>query len=202
MDKAGILVIARGARSPARLEFGAQRKPAFRSPRVGLQQTSALAGAPDPSHLSPIRPVLARSSLVTGIVVVVDQLTKAGGTALGTTTVTYPVTNAEFSLGVAGGSVSMMVLVTLAGIAVFCAYAVWQAVLGRLAAWVPGLLFGGAVSNLADRLLFGAVRDFVRSPWVVWNLADLAVLVGIAGYAWGHLRRKSTTDQTEEVIPI
>ena len=94
----------------------------------------------------------------------------------------------------------MMVLVMVAGIVAFGAYVVWQAVRGRLAAWVPGLLIGGGTSNLADRLLFGAVRDFVPTPWVLWNLADLAVLVGIAGYAWGHLRPgEPTTDDPEEV---
>ena len=132
----------------------------------------------------------------------VDQLTKAGATALGNTAVTHPITNAEFSLGLAGGSLAMMVLVTIVGIVAFGAYVVWQALRGRLPAWVPGLLLGGAASNLADRLLFGAVRDFVPTPWVLWNLADLAVLLGIAGYAWGHLRpREPTTHHRGEVIP-
>ena len=146
-------------------------------------------------------PVLARGALVAGAVTVVDQLTKAGASALGNTALTHPVANAEFSLGLAGGSLSMMVVVTIAGIVAFGAYVVTQAVLGRLPAWVPGLLLGGAASNLADRLLFGAVRDFVPTPWVLWNLADLAVVVGIAGYAWGHLRRRPTSHSGEEVIP-
>jgi signal peptidase II len=146
--------------------------------------------------------VLAAGSLVAGLTVVADQLTKAGANVLGNTAVTYPVTNPDFSLGLASGSLSMMVLVTLAGMVAFGAYVVWQAMGGRLAAWVPGLLLGGAASNLADRLLFGAVRDFLRTPWAVMNLADLAVLLGIAGYAWGHLRRREpTTDHVEEVNP-
>lgn len=82
-------------------------------------------------------------------------------------------------------------VVTVLGTVAFGAYVVWQALRGRLPAWVPGLLLGGAVSNLADRLVLGAVRDFITSSWVVWNLADLAVLVGIGGYAWGHLRRRT-----------
>ena len=131
----------------------------------------------------------------------VDQLTKAGATSLGDTAFTHPQTNAEFSLGLASGSLPVMVLVTIAGVAAFGAYVLWQTLRGRLAPWVPGLLLGGAVSNLVDRLLFSAVRDFIPSVWVVWNLADLAVLVGIAGYAWGHLRhREPTTHYAEEVI--
>ena len=163
---------------------------------------SAFIAALPPSQSPPIRSVLARASLVAAGVVLVDQLTKAGATALGNSAVTHPVTNAEFSLGLAGGSLPMMVLVTIAGVIAFGAYVVWQAAHGRLPAWVPALLLGAAVSNLADRLLFGAVRDFVPTPWVLWNLADLAVLVGIAGYAWGHLRRREpATDHPREVIP-
>lgn len=165
-------------------------------------EPSHVSGARRASRSSPTGSVLARGALVAGMVFVVDQLTKAGATALGNTAVTHPVTNPEFSLGLAGGSLPMMVLVTVAGMVAFGGYVVWQAWRGRLPAWVPGLLLGGATSNLVDRLFFGAVRDFVPTPWVLWNLADLAVLVGIAGYAWGHLRRSEpTTDHCEEVIP-
>lgn len=172
------------------------------SPRVLAADQKLFAGRPRSSPPAPPASVLARGGLVAGLVVAADQLTKAGASALGDTAVTHPVTNPEFSLGLAGGSLPMMVLVTVAGIVAFGAYVVWQAVRGRLPAWVPGLLLGGAVSNLADRLLFGAVRDFVPTPWVLWNLADLAVLLGIAGYAWGHLRRSEpTSHHSEEVIP-
>jgi signal peptidase II len=148
------------------------------------------------------RSILKRGGLVGGAVVLIDQLTKAGAIALGNTAVTHPQMNAEFSLGLAGGSLSVMVLVTIAGIAAFGAYVVWASVHGRLPAWVAGFLIGGAMSNLADRLLFGAVRDFVATPWVLWNLADLAVLMGIAAYAWRHLRpSQSTFHHPEEVIP-
>jgi signal peptidase II len=143
----------------------------------------------------------ARTALLAGAgVVVVDQLTKAAATWVGNTAVTHPATNPEFSLGVAGGSLPMMVVATIAGTLAFGAYVVRQAVRGRLPAWVPGLLVGGALSNLADRLVLGAVRDFVATPWVLWNLADLAVLIGIGGYAWGHLRGAAPpSDVLEEV---
>ncbi|HSH61363.1 MAG TPA: signal peptidase II [Acidimicrobiales bacterium] len=135
--------------------------------------------------------VVEQASVVGAAVVAADQVTKAAGTSLGNTALTHPVTNPEFSLGLAGGSLPLMVVVTVLGTVAFGAYVVWQTLRGRLAAWVPGLLLGGAVSNFADRLVVGAVRDFITSPWVVWNLADLAVVVGIGGYAWGHLRRRT-----------
>lgn len=143
------------------------------------------------------RVVVTRGCLVAAGAVAVDQTTKIIGTSLGNTAFTHPVTNPDFSLGLAGGPVSVMVLLTVVGTVAFGAYVVAQSVRGRLPAWVPGVLVGGAVSNLADRVALGAVRDFVATPLVVWNLADLAVVIGIAGYAWGHLRRREPDDQAK-----
>ena len=43
----------------------------------------------------------------------------------------------------------------------------------------PGLLIGGALGNLADRVRDGAVTDFVDLPfWPTFNLADVAIVVG------------------------
>ena len=44
-----------------------------------------------------------------------------------------------------------------------------------------GLMLGGAVGNLVDRLRVGAVVDFIDvGPWPIFNLADSAVVVGMA----------------------
>ena len=42
-------------------------------------------------------------------------------------------------------------------------------------------------ANLGDRLVFGGVRDHLVTTWAIWNLADLAVLLGRFGYAWLRL---------------
>jgi signal peptidase II len=50
-----------------------------------------------------------------------------------------------------------------------------------------GLQLGGALGNLVDRLRQGYVVDFIDlSWWPVFNLADAAILVGVAilGYYW------------------
>ena len=48
--------------------------------------------------------------------------------------------------------------------------------------WVGvGLLLGGAIGNLADRIRDGSVIDFLDPPgWPAFNLADVAIVVGIA----------------------
>jgi signal peptidase II len=47
--------------------------------------------------------------------------------------------------------------------------------------WLPvGLLFGGALGNLADRAREGAVIDFIDPvAWPAFNLADACIVVGV-----------------------
>ena len=48
-----------------------------------------------------------------------------------------------------------------------------------------GLLIGGALGNALDRVLHGAVADFVHLHWGTWswyifNVADIAIVAGVA----------------------
>lgn len=47
--------------------------------------------------------------------------------------------------------------------------------------WLPvGLLLGGALGNLADRVREGAVIDFIDPiAWPAFNLADMCIVVGV-----------------------
>jgi signal peptidase II len=54
----------------------------------------------------------------------------------------------------------------------------------RLLAIALGLVAGGAVGNLCDRIYFGVVTDFVlwhyhASEWPVFNVADVALVIGV-----------------------
>ncbi len=52
-----------------------------------------------------------------------------------------------------------------------------------------GLVCGGAVGNLIDRLVFGKVIDFVDfNFWPVFNMADVAIVLGIALLIFYFLR--------------
>ena len=43
-----------------------------------------------------------------------------------------------------------------------------------------GLLLGGSIGNLIDRIRFGEVTDFIRmGSWPLYNLADSAMVVGV-----------------------
>ncbi len=52
-----------------------------------------------------------------------------------------------------------------------------------------GLIAGGAVGNLADRLRMGFVVDFISvGAWPTFNLADSAITIGVASLAFSLLR--------------
>jgi lipoprotein signal peptidase len=51
---------------------------------------------------------------------------------------------------------------------------------GTLLGLAVGLQLGGAISNLLDRLVAGAVTDFFVVGPIVLNLADLALIAGTA----------------------
>jgi len=52
--------------------------------------------------------------------------------------------------------------------------------------WLPaGMLLGGALGNVADRIRVGAVIDFIKpSFWPAFNLADAAVTLGVILLLW------------------
>jgi signal peptidase II len=60
--------------------------------------------------------------------------------------------------------------------------------------WLPtGLLIGGALGNIVDRVNSGAVTDFIKLPlgWPPFNLADSSITIGIVllFLIIDHLRR-------------
>jgi signal peptidase II len=48
--------------------------------------------------------------------------------------------------------------------------------------WLPtGMLIGGAIGNVVDRLRAGSVTDFIKLPlgWPPFNLADMSITLGV-----------------------
>jgi len=69
----------------------------------------------------------------------------------------------------------------------------WHAGRGLLSAAL-GLIIGGAIGNLIDRLIYGRVADFfhfyVRGyDWYVFNIADCAITLGVAVLLYDALLR-------------
>ncbi len=57
----------------------------------------------------------------------------------------------------------------------------WKGVQGRAFRVSLGLIMAGAVGNIIDRIFLGEVVDFIDFRfWPVFNLADVAMVVGVA----------------------
>jgi len=93
------------------------------------------------------------------------------------------VRNHGVAFGLLGGGGDLVVVITIATIALLVAYFALHAT--RPGLWlVVGLVVGGALGNLADRVRIGAAIDFIDAPvWPAFNFADVAIVAGVAWLA-------------------
>jgi len=128
--------------------------------------------------------------LVAGAAVVADQLTKqvVGRTlALGESVyIVGPFTinhvqNSGIAFGLFGSRTSIVIVVTAVAVG---AMLVFFARSGRRHPVLPvalGLVLGGSIANLVDRVRLGHVTDFLDLvAWPAFNLADTFIVVGVA----------------------
>jgi signal peptidase II len=129
-----------------------------------------------------------RAGLVLVCVVAADQLVKALVTAslergeqrelvAGVKLVNTRNTGVAFGQ-LQGGGIVVAVLVAVAVLALV-AYVARNT--RQRWIWLPaGLLLGGAIGNVIDRVREGAVVDFLKLPhWPAFNVADSAITVGV-----------------------
>jgi signal peptidase II len=78
----------------------------------------------------------------------------------------------------AGGGVLVLIL-TLVALGALIVYFLRRPT--RAGLWLPtGLLVGGAIGNLIDRLSSGSVTDFIKFPlWPAFNVSDMAITFGV-----------------------
>ena len=129
-----------------------------------------------------------RTGLTIGLVVAVDQVTKKlarDGVRPGSEDPVFPalklvnVRNEGVAFGIeAGGKTLVIAIIALALLALVLYFARHTA---RPLIWLPtGLLIGGAIGNIVDRIRDGAVTDFLKIPaWPAFNVADIAITVGV-----------------------
>lgn len=135
----------------------------------------------------------ARAGVVLGAVLALDQLTKhtvASGIAAGEQQKFLPgidlvhVRNTGVAFGVFSGGGGLVLAFTLLALALLVGFLFKRP--DRPWLWLPtGLLVGGAVGNLIDRLVDGAVTDFIKLPlWPAFNVADIAITFGVLSLLW------------------
>ncbi len=96
--------------------------------------------------------------------------------------------NQGVAFGLAGGAGTGLVLVTLVALAAI-AY-VFARNATKRGSWIAvGLLAGGALGNLADRIRADAVTDYIDvGSWPPFNLADVAITCGVVLMVLIYLR--------------
>jgi signal peptidase II len=134
-----------------------------------------------------MRPPL-RAAVLAVAVVAADQATKAlvrSGVARGGSDSVLPgvslvnTRNTGVAFGLLDSGGVLVTVVTLAALVALIAFFVVNR--HRRLAWLPtGLLIGGALGNMADRLRGDGVTDFVKLPaWPAFNVADVCITVGV-----------------------
>jgi signal peptidase II len=91
------------------------------------------------------------------------------------------VKNTGVAFGALSGSGSIVfiaVLVAMAGLLAYFAAHIYVPYL-----WLPvGMVFGGALGNLADRVRIDGVTDFIDPVlWPAFNVADMCIVIGVLG---------------------
>jgi signal peptidase II len=134
-----------------------------------------------------------RALLVAVVALALDQLTKAlvrGGLSPGERVDLVPgidlvhVGNRGIAFGLLDDAGSFVLV--LAAVAFASLLAVFLTASDRRGLWLPiGLLAGGAIGNLIDRIHQGAVTDFIDiGPWPAFNLADVEITLGVVILVW------------------
>ena len=113
------------------------------------------------------------SGLAAAAVIAVDQWTKLFAASDASPR------NANYAFGVVRGPTPVLLAGTVVVLVLFVG------VVGRCAkrlgvpAALPAVVAGGMASNAIDRVMLGSVRDHIVTPWVVVNVADVAIACGL-----------------------
>jgi signal peptidase II len=125
-----------------------------------------------------------------GAVVAVDQMTKAWVRAAVAPQEKINVffgiditrvKNTGVAFGALSGSGTLVFVAVLVAMAGLLAYFV--AHVNDHGLWLPvGMVFGGALGNLADRVRIDGVTDFIDPVlWPAFNVADVCIVFGVLG---------------------
>ena len=139
--------------------------------------------------MSPRLAVLLKALLVCGAVVALDQLTKGlvrEHIGRAETVEVLPFLDLEntrnrgIAFGLAGDVSPVLIGIAIGLLVATLAFVMLRGE-PRPLVWLPaGLLLGGALGNLIDRIRDGAVTDFIELPnWPTFNLADVSITVGV-----------------------
>jgi signal peptidase II len=112
-------------------------------------------------------------------------------------------TGAAFSLFY--GQADILAVVSILGAILILLYVFvlsrrWDFLDTRLNKIALGLMLGGTIGNLIDRIIIGHVTDFIDvGPWPVFNVADSSLVVGVIIFAFGLLIASRKVDLDKKI---
>jgi len=157
---------------------------------------------------------------IAALVIIIDQLTKLWimtnfalyeqqNVIPGLFDLVY-VTNTGAAFGFLAGSKNLLRQAFFVGVAIVALVVIVYAYghlkkQGKIFVYALGLIGGGAIGNLIDRLRFGSVVDFLdfylgSYHWPAFNAADSAITVGVGLFLLGTLLQH--IEETEEVPKV
>ncbi len=135
---------------------------------------------------------------VAAVIYILDRLTKSiiiAGLSQSQSVMVIPnifhitlILNKGTAFGLFKNQSIFFVLLSLLVISVIILYICKNKLRNIILSIALGLILGGAVGNLVDRIRFGYVVDFLDFRiWPVFNIADSAITIGLALLAWNIL---------------
>ncbi len=97
------------------------------------------------------------------------------------------VTNTGAAFGILKDQTGFLIVTTVIGLAAIYLYYRYPPFEHLVAPAAIGMMLGGAIGNLVDRLRLGRVTDFIDFPfWPAFNVADSSIVIGIAVLLLGY----------------
>jgi signal peptidase II len=121
--------------------------------------------------------------------------------------------NTGGAMGTSIGPSWVYLILTIVALVIIVRYMITVPQAGWHIKTALAMIFGGAVGNLIDRIIYGKVIDFIDMDfpdipflyiqrWFTYNLADAAITIGLVIFAIGILfRKKDKLALTEDKHP-
>jgi len=111
--------------------------------------------------------------------------------------------NPGAAFGLFSGSRVSFIFISVVAIAIILSLLRREHYRGRLSMTALGMILGGAMGNLIDRIRLGEVVDFIDlgfggTRWPVFNIADMGVTIGVCILAFALYRRGETKHEAAE----
>lgn len=152
------------------------------------------------------------SLILSVIVVIVDQLTKIliyGSPAksiIGDLLWFHSAFNTGVAFSMFKGKVAIFSIVSLvASIALIFLIINKSIIKGKAEKICLGIVLGGAIGNLIDRVIYKGVRDFIYLKFIdfaIFNIADMAVSLGAIAFCIFYCINEFKNQNKEEVINV